>query len=191
MTPIHTPSRRGPSAPAGFVKARIFGRKQGAFTLVEILIVVVILGILAAIVIPQFSGATTTTRENTLKELLHSLRTQITVYAAQHQDVAPGYPAGQSSGAASSATMLMQLTQYSDQVGNTSATYSAVDQFGPYLQQFPANPINNLNTVEIVSDGAAFPAADGTTGWSYQPQTQQIAINLAGNDSTGMPYSSY
>ncbi|MFP4355633.1 MAG: prepilin-type N-terminal cleavage/methylation domain-containing protein, partial [Phycisphaerae bacterium] len=32
-------------------------RKQNAFTLVEILIVVIILGILAAIVIPQFTSA--------------------------------------------------------------------------------------------------------------------------------------
>ncbi|MFG0314473.1 MAG: type II secretion system protein, partial [Phycisphaerales bacterium] len=38
---------------------------RSAFTLVEILIVVVILGILAAIVVPQFTGATDEARQST------------------------------------------------------------------------------------------------------------------------------
>src|SRR6185295_4442488 len=68
-------------------------RRRG-FTLIEILIVVVILGILAAIVIPQFSNASHVARENTLKDDLRYLRTQIAVFKAQHRDVPPGYPNG-------------------------------------------------------------------------------------------------
>ena len=45
-------------------------RKNSGFTLVEILIVVVILGILAAIVIPQFSQASNEARESSLKSNL-------------------------------------------------------------------------------------------------------------------------
>jgi len=63
-------------------------RHRRGFTLVEILIVVVILGILASIVIPQFSNATETARQNTLKDELRYLRTQFVVYGAQHNDVA-------------------------------------------------------------------------------------------------------
>src|SRR4051812_32333230 len=65
---------------------------RGGFTLVEILIVVVILGILATVVIPQFSNASQEARENTLKDDLRYLRIQIQVYKAQHRDVPPGYP---------------------------------------------------------------------------------------------------
>ena len=65
-----------------------------AFTLIELLIVIVILGILATIVVPQFSNASINAKENTLKDELRYLRTQIVVYKAQHHDVPPGYPNG-------------------------------------------------------------------------------------------------
>src|SRR5438105_7827710 len=67
---------------------------RAGFTLIEILIVVTILGIIATIVVPQFSTASNTARENMLKDELRYLRTQIVVYKAQHHDVNPGYPGG-------------------------------------------------------------------------------------------------
>src|SRR4051812_16591883 len=79
---------------AGLPTPLIPRRGHGAFTLIEILIVVTILGIIATIVIPQFSNASVTARENMLKDELRYLRTQIVVYKAQHHDVAPGYPGG-------------------------------------------------------------------------------------------------
>jgi len=62
--------------------------KRG-FTLVEILIVVVILGILAAIVIPQFTQASTEAKANSLCSDLQTMRSQIELYKVQHNDVAP------------------------------------------------------------------------------------------------------
>ena len=63
----------------------------GAFTLVEILIVVVVLGILAAIVVPQFSDASQQATISTLRSSLHSIRVQIDF---QHQnDPDGGFPA--------------------------------------------------------------------------------------------------
>jgi|SRR3989339_325713 len=57
------------------------------FTLVEILIVVVILGILAAIVIPQFTNASTEAMENSLKSDLHTMRAQLELWKVKHGDV--------------------------------------------------------------------------------------------------------
>src|SRR5207237_3761058 len=59
------------------------------FTLVEILIVVIILGILAAIVIPQFANASQDARESALLSQLQTLRSQIELYKLQHKDVLP------------------------------------------------------------------------------------------------------
>ena len=62
------------------------------FTLVEILIVVIILGILAAMIIPQFSSATESARASMLMDDLRVMRSQMEVFKAQHQGVPPGFP---------------------------------------------------------------------------------------------------
>jgi general secretion pathway protein G len=165
-------------------------RASLGFTLVEILIVVIILGILAAIVLPQFSNASQTARENTLKDELRYLRTQITVYYAQHLDTPPGYPGGNFSQTPTSTDFLDQMSMYTDEHGNTNTSFSNVYQFGPYLSQMPIDPVNSINTVEISTTSAAL-TADGTTGFIYQPATQTIIANLTGTDTNGVPYASY
>ena len=63
--------------------------QKSGFTLVEILIVVIILGILAAIVIPQFANASQDARESALLSQLQTLRSQIELYKLQHLDKLP------------------------------------------------------------------------------------------------------
>lgn len=64
-------------------------RTNKAFTLVEILIVVVILGILAAIVVPQFTNAANDARSGNLSSQLKTLQNQIELYAAQNNGAYP------------------------------------------------------------------------------------------------------
>ncbi len=54
-----------------------------AFTLIEILIVVVILGILAAIVIPRFTDAAEQTNETSVARTLQVVRHQVEYYRAR------------------------------------------------------------------------------------------------------------
>lgn len=166
------------------------GRK--AFTLIEILIVVVILGILATVVIPQFSNASKEARENTLKDELRYLRIQIAVFKAQHRDTPPGYPNGDISAGATEAAFLDQMTKNTSEDCKTNATATATYKFGPYLSKMPANPISGLSTIKLIADADDIPAPDDTTyGWFYKPKTQQIVANSTGNDGNATPYASY
>jgi general secretion pathway protein G len=67
----------------------IQARKARGFTLVEILIVVIILGILAAIVIPQFTNASEDARRNSLTSQLQTIRSQVELYKLQHRESWP------------------------------------------------------------------------------------------------------
>jgi general secretion pathway protein G len=60
-----------------------------AFTLVEILIVVVLLGILAAIVVPMFSRSSNEARAQTTYSELEKIRRHIEVYQARNSGAFP------------------------------------------------------------------------------------------------------
>ena len=59
-------------------------RKHRGFTLIEILIVVVILGILAAIVIPQFTNASQEATASSIRSQLQTLRGQIELFRVRN-----------------------------------------------------------------------------------------------------------
>ena len=171
---------------------RCAGCCRGAFTLVEVLIVLLILGILATIVIPQFTSASQQARENTLRDDLRFMRTQIGVFKAQHRDRPPGYPGGNPTAAPTAADFALQMTTFTDETCATNATKTQVFKYGPYLSKLPENPLNKLDTVLVVANGAPMPATpDNSTGWIYKPQTQEFRANSTGNDQSGVPYSEY
>ena len=167
-------------------------KQQKAFTLVEILIVVVILGILAALVIPSFANSTMDAKRTTLSTDLQLLRRFILVYKAQHLEVAPGYPNGNTSANPTECAFVDQATLASNDSGRTSAAGSAVYNRGPYLSKVPANPLNGKRTVQVLCDGCNFPAnGNNSHGWVYKPSTGQIRPDSPGTDANGKRYYDY
>ncbi len=159
-----------------------------AFTLVELLIVITILGILAAIVVPRFTSASVQTKENAMKEDLRRVRTQIELFKAQHNGLNPGefYP---SAPAPSGGEFVMIFTRFTDVNGIPSMVKTEDYRFGPYLPSFPTNPMNGLSDVRVGAfDGESF---DGLTGWLYDPATGRFAPNLVGEDSSGKRFRDY
>ena len=165
---------------------------RAGFTLVEIMIVVVLLGILAALVIPAFTNASEPAKEGVLRDQLRLLRMQVELYAGHHRGVPPGYPGGDTGVAPTAAAFEAQLTQYTSEAGATNATYAPGTPLAPYTDRIPANPFNGLTSVRVLGDGDTIPAADGQTyGWFFKPATRQLVANTPGADAAGHAYTSY
>ncbi len=133
--------------------------KRIAFTLVELLIVVVILGILAAVVVPQFSDASTDAKLGSLMGDLKTIRSQIEVYRLQHNGKYPS----------NIAQFERQMTEQTDADGSPGT------DFGPYLQSIPANPFDNSNAIK--------PTLNGSGGWYYKNTTGAFTTNDGVHDS--------
>jgi general secretion pathway protein G len=160
-------------------------KRTDGFTLVELLIVVIILGILAAVVIPQFTSSTADAQVANLTQNLQAMRSATELYKAQHNNVYPGYPVG--GGTPTAALLKDQMLKASKKDGSTAAPGTTGYGFGPYLKSdLPKNPFNDLNTVMIIADGTAMPTAgDDSTGWVFKPQTGEFRCNSAGNAPDG------
>jgi general secretion pathway protein G len=123
--------------------ARNIGKK--GFTLIEILIVVIILGILAAIVIPQFSSASSDAKKASLQSTVQTLRSQIALYKLQHGDTLPNLSG---TGAGNGWPALTASSVYQ---GTT---------VGPYMQAIPVNSLTNGSVVKDGTNAAAVAGAD-------------------------------
>jgi len=132
------------------------------FTLVEVLIVVVIMAILAATIIPQFSDSTKDAKTNTCKFNLHTIRSQIELFKSQHDGKVPA--------------ALDDLTKKTNTAGQVGT--SAQHVYGPYLQDLPANPFTNSAKVTAASANPPTAASGATdAGWLYHAATGGIWID--------------
>jgi general secretion pathway protein G len=129
-------------------------RSARAFTLVEVLIVVIVLGILAAIVVPQFSTASDDANLSALQSNLQTIRAQLELYKIQHNG---SYP--------TLANFEAQMT------ARTDVTGAAGTDFGPYLLAIPPNPFSGVNTLSTTVPPAA------TLGWYYVQATGEFRAN--------------
>lgn len=141
-----------------------------AFTLVEILIVVIILGILAAIVIPQFTNASTDARFANMQTQLKNVRSLVELYRLQHRGDSPKLVTG------NGWDLLTRRTQL-------DGTLDDAGKFGPYLGGVPTNPMTNSSAIVAVGATPTDPP-----GWFFDEATGSLhGANSAGEMSdTGM-----
>lgn len=179
-------------------------RAARGFTLIELLIVVIIIAILAAIAIPQFSSSSGDAQESALDANLATMRSSIELYRVQHANVYPGVNVS-SGGAAtcvasggvagngsvkSAPAFSDQLTAYSNATGGTCTVKNADYPFGPYVRALPAEPIGNVATVTVTDAVLGTPDAGGK-GWNYSTKTGQFIINNGAMDSKNKAFSTH
>src|SRR4051794_41089583 len=125
------------------------GTRRG-FSLIELVVVLVIIGLLAAVAVSRLGRMVESTNDAALQRDLQTLRKAIETYSAEHG----AYP--------TAASIVPQLTGYTDAAGHTSATKVGPFEYGPYLREVPPVPTGSARG----SRGIAASAGAGV-GWVY------------------------
>lgn len=168
-------------------------RRRAAFTLVELMLVVAILGILAAIVLPEFQNQSQVAKESAAKANIKILREAIERYALDHNGVPPGYLNGNTTSSPNALYLINQLIWKSTNASGQIATFGTQGYpYGPYLPTIPRNPFNGKKNVIVIIDSSNFPSEPTKlSGWIYKPATQEVRIDAEGADSSGVKYFDY
>jgi len=156
-------------------------RKHNGFTLIELVIVVVIIGTIAAIAIPRLSRGAEGAADAKLSGDLAVLRNAIDLYATEHGG---SYPSD------TEATFIAQITTYTDINGNTNASKTGAYIYGPYIRKIPTLSVGTnkgKDGIEKTTLGAA------GKGWFYNGTTGEIKANLddSETDAAGDRYNAY
>ncbi|MBN1457458.1 MAG: type II secretion system protein [Sedimentisphaerales bacterium] len=141
-------------------------QKQG-FTVMEIFIVILILGIIAAIVVPKFSQASSESRLEELVSDLQMVRSQIELYKIQHKDLLPG--------------QFAQGGSVDEHNFKVALTVKGSDGMGPYLKKLPKNyyvpNAKRRDSITFVNDPKANPTGKEGTGWWFNAATGDFRAN--------------
>ena len=159
-------------------------QSQKGFTLVELLIVVIILAILAALIVPHFITATDDATQAAYDTNIANMRAAIDLYRQQHNE----YPGAVTSSGASCVNgaavagsvgepaFLAQLRNYTSAAG-LACTGTDPNEFiyGPYLRDdMPQNPLGANSTVTVVTAGVLGLTSGSAGGWRFDSVTGEF-----------------
>ncbi len=150
------------------------------FILIELVIVVVIIGVIAAIAIPRLSRGTDGATESSLIADLAVMRKAIDFYVTEHTGTLPTL-----------ASFEAQMLAYTDALGNANTTRGGAFTYGPYLRALPPLPLG----LKKGENGVKGPPANGTGpyGWVYNQAAGTIVANTASSkmDANDIPFNQY
>ena len=161
-------------------------KKSKGFTLIELMIVVAIIGILAAVAIPKFADLVTKSKEATCKANLGAVRSALSIY---YSDNDGEYPTNVFVG-------LTSGSKYMPAVGNTPS-------LGRY--EIPKHPANNGHTGGVYANASAAtswtsvavypPVATDNSPLLYEVNTSsgagEIWVNCTHQDTKGSTWTAY
>ena len=161
-----------------------------AFTLVELVIVILILGILAAIVVPKVINNVADATDSGLRQTLSVMRDGIESYKAQHNGLLPGAVTDGTNAAGNAKCFRWQLIYYSRADGQISMTDRVGYPLGPYLRKHakaPLGPLKGKINLNMVAAGVPLSAdASPTAAWKYDYSTGEIIFNYTEVSSDGV-----
>ncbi|MBY0311843.1 MAG: type II secretion system GspH family protein [Phycisphaerales bacterium] len=150
-------------------RSAVWCRRRHALSLVELVIVIVIMGTVAAIAAPRMSQAAASARLASLSTNLRILNGAAEQYATEHEG---RNPAQLPSGAVDPQlkSLVLRLTSRTTISGEALGLNRTL---GPYLREIPVNPMNGRRTIRL--DGSPFRL--GTHGWRFDTQTNTFSAD--------------
>jgi general secretion pathway protein G len=144
---------------------RLAGQRRGGFSLIELVIVVMILGIIAAIAAPRLLSTSDTAVDNGLKQTLGVIRDAINTFAAQNAGALPGADGNQ-------ATFKTDIARYLR---------------GGDFPKCPVAAENDAVRMQAGSGSVApgIPATAATHSWVYKYETGDFHVNSVENSADG------
>lgn len=130
------------------VRAVNKSKSRSGFTLVELVVVVLIMGIIAAVALPKMTSSTTVAKTNSAKHSLATIRDAIELFKGEQGAYPPD-----------AATLSTVLKPYLK---------------GP----FPAAPLGtNAGSVTVVAGTVPATVVTGGAGWAYDSATGEFYMN--------------
>lgn len=129
------------------------------FTLIEMVVVVLIIGIVAAVAVPRVFNLAGNAQENAMRQSLRVVRDAIEVHKAANGM----FP------------------------GETGTEADFIADLATSLRRFPENPLKGTAKIAVKTDGAAITGTvTGDAAWQYDSVSGQFVANSNGISSDGV-----
>ncbi len=145
--------------------------KEKGFTLIELMIVVAIIGILAALALPKFAQLVEKSREAATKSAMTSMRSAISIYYGDNEGIYPEYV---------ETSNLYSFSKFIEKVPPVKATHAGI---GNGTTESPSGTQVLYTTEEQITTLGS--------GWRYNSNSGRIFVNSSASDSKQMAYSTY
>ncbi len=141
-------------------------KKQCGFTLVELLIVIIILGVIVGIILPLFSDSSERAKISSSLATLQTLRQQLSLAKIEHNEYYPDL----GNGGDGWDILINKTRPTSTPTGTYTLGNGTSTDVGPYIRKTPKNPFEESNTIGSIGSPAA------GVGFLYEQSTGEIKI---------------
>ncbi len=142
-------------------------RNNKGFTLIELMIVVAIIGILAAVAMPRFANLIRKSNEGATKGKLGAIRSALSIYYADNEGLWPATLAG--------------MCSILDDAASAAK----------YLSEIPIRKVMGGYGGDNTATETLGSVPDSTTGWMYSTTTGDVMVNVDGTDTKGVRFSAW
>ena len=141
-------------------------KRTNGFTLVELLIVILILGVIVGIILPLFSDSSDRAKISSSLATLQTLRQQLSLAKIEHNEYYPDL----GSGGDGWNIMIKKTRPSSSTTGSYTLGDGSSTDVGPYIRKTPKNPFEESSTINSVGSPAA------GVGFLYNQSTGEIKM---------------